>query len=140
MLPDVLEIFLGQDVTGAIRRAAAAGMLPVIVQIITVVERDFRPGPDAASRHNPDAPAVRFRLAIRVATVIQKTRRVPWHVAVEVVGVIQRENVFVGRFAPAQRFSLGDLFADVFDDARASGDVRLRKPADAMNGGWLKIN
>jgi len=91
----MLEKFFGHDITHAIRRTTVAGMLPVIFQIVTVVERDFFPGPDAASRHNPDAPAVRFRLAVRVATVIQETRRIPRHIAVEVVDFIQRENVFV---------------------------------------------
>ena len=70
-------------------------MLPVILQVVAVIEGQFLPGPDATPRHNPDAPAIRFRLAIRIATVIQESRRVPRHIAIEVVSVVQRENVFV---------------------------------------------
>ena len=127
-----MEIF-SHDVTDALRRATQARILPVIFQIVAVVECQFFTGFDVTVRDDPDATVFDYRFAIRFATVIQKPRRIPIYTSVEIERVVQTEDELVVRLATAKRLRLGDLFADVFNDPRARGNVPRRKTAGAMN-------
>ena len=64
-------------------------MIAVILQIVTVVERQLLPRPHVAQSHDPNLAVHLARFAIGLATVIEPTRRVPIHVPIEVELVIQ---------------------------------------------------
>src|SRR6266487_1582199 len=134
LLPDMVEEFFGHDVAHAPGYTAVTRVFAVILKIVAVVEGQLLARFDLAQSQNPDAVPVKFRFTIRRATVIDETRRIPGHVAVQVELVIQGEDVLVVLFAAPQRFGFGDLLAHVFDDARARWGICLRKRSGAMNG------
>ncbi len=81
----MLEEFLGHDVADAPRRAAVARVILVILQIVAVVKGDLLASLDVATRDHPDAVVVLLRVAIGRATMVDQTRRVPCHIAIEVL-------------------------------------------------------
>jgi len=134
----MLEEFLRHHVAHTRCSAAMAGMFTIILQIITVIEGKLLPCPDFANRHQPNSSLDKLRLAIRHATVIQKSRRVPTHVPIQVVRVIDCKNIFVVPFTTREGFPLRDFLAEVFDDARSRGNVVARESASAVDGRWLE--
>ena len=85
-------------------------------------------------------PSIRSVSQFAFATVIQKTRRIPRYAAVQVPLVAEREDEFVARLTPQQRFVLGDSFTGVFNHPGAGDNVRFRKAAGAVNGRFAKAN
>src|SRR6185503_7728447 len=75
------EEFLCHDEAGALPRAAAARMFPIILQVITVVKSDLLARQNFATSNNPDAPVNPFGIAIGRTTVVEETRGVPFDVA-----------------------------------------------------------
>src|SRR5438477_11745639 len=102
-----------------------AWMLLVIVQIITVVERNLFPCPDFTNGHHPNAAFFQQRLAIRLATVIQKSRRIPAYVAVEVLLVIQRENVVVVALTTLKRLAIRDFLTNILNNTLGGRMIQL---------------
>ena len=80
-------------------RAAAAGMLPVALQVVAVVEGDLFAGCNRATRDDPDAAADVFRVAVRLTTVIDQAGWIPINAAVEIPGVVEVEDEKVVRRA-----------------------------------------
>jgi hypothetical protein len=131
--PHMLEELLGHDVADAVRRAAAARIVTVVHQIVTVVEGDLFACPDIARCEDPDAAVLQKGIAIGRATVVEQTRRVPCHIPVQVLLVIQAEDILVVLLASAQRLALADPLANVFDDARAFANSQLRESAQSVD-------
>src|SRR5579884_3672619 len=71
------EELLRYNIPNAIGRAAGAGMLLVILQVVIVIERDLLARTDVAQGHDPDAFAISARLRVGRTTVVQPSRRVP---------------------------------------------------------------
>lgn len=134
---NVLEKFLGHDETNARFCATTTRVLAIIHEVVTVIKRQLLPCPDIAYRHQPNASIHKPRLAIRLATVIQESRRVPIDIAIQIVLVINRKNVFVTALATCERFLFGDDFPNVFDDPRAGWNIDPSEAAVAVDGELL---
>ena len=120
-VPDVREKHLRHDISRALRSPAVAGMFLIIHQVVSVIERDLLAGLDVAQGRDPNAALLANRLAVGRATVIEKTRRIPCYISVQVEFLVETENEPVLRLAAAQGFRLGDAFPGVFNDARPAG-------------------
>jgi hypothetical protein len=68
----------------ALRRAAMARMLPVVLQIVAVIERQFLARANVAPGLDPDPAALPHRFAIGRATMIDMARRVPLKITVQI--------------------------------------------------------
>src|ERR1019366_6314012 len=79
------------------------------------------------------AGVIRLRRAIGGAAMVKKPRRVPRHVAIQVLLIIEREDIRIVLLTSAQRLALGDLLTQVFEDARAFANSRLRKSAGPVD-------
>src|SRR5437762_411780 len=112
---ETLKKFLCHDVAYATGRIAAARIFSVILQIKTVVERNLLARFDVAARDNPDAVRLQLRIAIWLATVIDKPRWVPRHVSVQMLVLSEHENVFIVPLATPQGLPLFNSFAHVFE-------------------------
>ena len=115
-------------------------MIFVILQIVTVIERDFLAGFDVTNRHDPDHVAKKFRFAIRRATVVDVFGRIPIDIAIEIKLIIERENVMILILAAFQRFRLGNFFADIFDDRRFLFDFLQRETAGSIDSRFSEFN
>ena len=140
LTPHVLEEFLRHHVADAGFGAAMTGMLPVIFQVVTVIEQEFLPCPDIARGDDPDMAINELRLAIRLATVIQKARGVPIDAAVQVVRFINGKNIVVAPLTAREGFLFADFLAEIFDDASAGGDVMASEAAEAVDGRGFEKN
>src|SRR3954454_9119146 len=108
-------------------------MFLVIVEIITVVERDLFSCLNFTNSHHPNAVFLQQRFTVRFAAVIQKSRGVPLYIAVEVMLIIQRENILVVPLTTLKRFTLRNFLANILDDSRARRNWSARKPTESMN-------
>jgi len=115
-------------------------MFLVILQVVTVIKRNFLAGLDVPQRPDPDAALFAKGLAIRRATVIEKTRRIPFDISVQIEFLVEAENKPVLRLAAMQRFRLGDALSNVFDDTRPFAQKPRGKSAPPMNGGRRDSN
>src|SRR5690242_7819396 len=136
----------GEHRTPAMRAAAAALVLalqgrchPLLDHQAVVVEQLFTAA-DVADRLDIDPSVVAlFRLAIRLARVIDPARRVAAdigvdHVAAVVEGKVERVMRIVRiRRRAAVRFPPGDPLTAVLDDALAFADQSHRVDAPAMD-------
>ena len=135
------------NVSGALLRPAAAGMILPRGQIESIVERQFRSGGNSASCNNPYFAANYLRFAIRRTRMIDESRHVPLHAAVEVISLVQREEIdgaapglrgfFEMRQPAPVGFGLGDLLAGILNDAFTFGDVPDRKDTAIVNTGLV---
>ena len=89
---------------------------------------------DVAQSHDPNAAIFADRLAVGRATMVEKSRRIPFDVPVQVEFLVEAEDEPVLRFASAQGFRLGDAFSGVFDDALAFGHEPCGESALSVNG------
>src|SRR3954468_18533183 len=96
------------------------GIVAIILEIITVVEGQFFARKDVANRDDPDVFALEERLAIRFATVIYETGRVPLHITIEIKPIADGENIFVLSFTAAKGFRFRNLLAGIFQNAQAT--------------------
>jgi len=103
-----------------LQRAAMAGMLLEILQIVSVIKGDFLSWTNIAQGRDPDSPFLANRFAIGRAAMIQKTRRIPFHIPVQIKLIIQPEDEPIHGFAPPRRFHFGNSFAYIFNDPAAS--------------------
>ena len=113
------EKLLRQDITRAVRRAATARMLAEILQVVAVVEGQFLADRDVAAGDDPDAALDQFRVAVGRATVVEKARRIGFHLTVEIKFLVEMEEAVVAGAAAAEGFTLGNPLAPILDDPRA---------------------
>lgn len=142
---DAPALRLIDDEADAVRRAAAAGMLTPFAERKTVVVGEFLAARDVAGGDDPDASANGFGAAVGRAGVIDETGDVAGLATVDVVALVEIPDVNAAVAAggepgetlllAAVRLGLGDFFADVFDDARAFGDVDAGVGAASVDTG-----
>src|ERR1035438_9029260 len=72
--------------------------------------------------------------------MVEEPRRVPCHIAIQVLLLTQAEDILVVLLASAQRLALADPFAHVFDNTRAFANTRLRKSPQPMNSRALELH
>jgi hypothetical protein len=129
------KMFLRHHEAEALWRAATAGMLFVVLQVVAIVEREFFAGPKVAQRVNPDALVFHSRFAVRRATVIDESGRVPIDRAVEVERVRDGEDEKIVCLPAAQGFLFADAFAEILDNSRFRGHTHARENSHAVNAG-----
>ena len=76
--------------------------MAIIFEVIAVVEGEFLARGEVADCDDPNAIIVDERFAIGLATVVEKARRVPLDIAIEIKLVAHRKNEFIMQFAAAQ--------------------------------------
>ena len=126
----MVEEFLGNDVSHTMGRPAVAGIIPVAFEIKAVVEGEFLTLRDIPIGHNPQAAFLEGGVAIRRATVIQETGRVPSHIPIEIEFRSEGEDIDVILFAAPQRFPFINPFTDILNHARA---FRNRGPGETTS-------
>jgi hypothetical protein len=72
--------------------------------------------------------------------VVEKARRVPFDVSVEVPLLVEIEEALVVLSALFRRLSFVDPFTHVFDDAGPQTDGAFRETAKSVNGGGPEFN
>src|SRR5688572_28908826 len=83
----------GDDIACTLSRATAAGMIPSLGVIEAVVVSQFLPRHEVAQGHDPDSAPNILHLAIRRARMVDVSRRIPRHVAVDVVPLGHLKNI-----------------------------------------------
>lgn len=120
------------DVADTLRRATTTGMVFEAIYIKAVVKAKLFAGMDVPQGMDENPAARGEGLAVGNAGMVDQARRVPRHVAIQIVVLRQVEDVN-GGIARAQRLRvlllrpaiadiLVDKFADVFDDLRLLGN------------------
>jgi hypothetical protein len=110
-------------------------MFLVRLPIVAVVERDFLAGPNVAQSRDPNPPLLAISLAIRRAAMIDKPRRVPVEITVQIKLIVKRKNAPILPLATPGGFRLGYFFPKIFDHPLAPFQRGCRENALAMNGG-----
>jgi len=87
--------FLGEDVAKAIGRAAIAPMLAIIVEIVTVIERNLLAGRDVSQSDNPHVLAIELSFGIGGATMVDEPSEIGVDAAVDIELVVDLENVVI---------------------------------------------
>jgi hypothetical protein len=95
----MVEELLGYDVANTIGGPAVAGIVPIAFEIKAVVEGDFLTLRDIPIGHNPQAAFLQGGVAIRHATVIQETGRVPSDITIEIDFRSKGEDIDIISFA-----------------------------------------
>lgn len=132
------------DEAYAARLGAMAGMAQAIRQCIAVVKAEFFAKCDVFSGDDPDAAAFVDGFAVVFAAVVDVFGYVVRHIAVEIIALVELEDVHHATFifatlgfagdSAAMRFGLGDLFAGVFDDIGALGNVSCGEDSTFVDG------
>ena len=138
--PHLRKKLLRHHVAHASFRAAQARVVFVLIETVAVVVSDFLARLDATERHNPNLVAENFHKSIRCATVVQVTRRVPVHLAINVGFIVEGEDVTVVLLQSPRRFLLGDSLADILDERRVLLDFASRKTAHPVNPRVAKLD
>src|SRR5262249_34590866 len=116
------------------RSAATAGMLAVVLKIVSVVEGQFFPGGNIAPGDDPDLPFDILGVAVGSATVVDKAGRVPAHAAIDVPFVVQFKNERVAGFTSASGFGVGYLRGDILDQQQAGANRCRSERPEPLNG------
>src|SRR5213593_2014830 len=127
------ELFV-HDVADASGRAAVAGMLAIILPVVSVVEGQLFPGGDVTPGHYPDLPADEFGVAIRSATVVEITCRFPGRAAVNVRFLIEFKDEGIATLAAPGGLSFRYLLSDVLDDECAGANWQPGERAQPVDG------
>ena len=128
------EKLLPDDISDAFGCAARARIISIILQVVTVIESEFLAGRDVAQGDEPDPPVTDLSLAIGSARMIDQARRIPWDVAVEILGLAKRKYVLVTRGTAPDGFAFINSFPNVFEDAGAGRNVMSCEHPEAVNG------
>jgi hypothetical protein len=115
-------------------------MFMVLLQVIIVIEGNLFTSLDVSKGDDPDAAVNVLRLGVRGATVIYQTGRVPIHIAIEIVLVIQAKDAGIFQLALAERFLFVNFYADIFDNVGFRRNISPRISARAMNGGISELD
>src|SRR5206468_12646963 len=105
----------------------------MVFPIVSIVESEFFSGRNLAPGDNPDLPFDMLGVAVRSATVIEETGRVPAYAAIDVPVVVQFKNERVAGFAAANGFAFRDLFTDILDQHQAGSNRRGSKSPKPVN-------
>src|SRR5260221_3780260 len=107
------EEFLGHNIAHTLAGAAVARMLPVRLQIVSVIEGDFLTRLNVSFGHHPDASLSQFGLAIGRAMMIDEPSQVPIHAAIQIALALQSEDVLVNPLTSFQGFALRNCVSHV---------------------------
>jgi hypothetical protein len=110
-------------------------MVAIIVEIVTIIKRHFFAGKDVPQGHDPDPVIFKLGFGVRRTTVIDETREVGLHAAIDVEFVVDVEDKIVAIDATSQGLFLGHPFSGVFDDGTAGGNAHLGVKAVAFDPG-----
>ena len=133
-----LEELLGHNISHALLRAAEARIFPVIHKVVSVVEGDLFARFDVAPGDDPNVAAFPLHFAIRRATMIDKTSRIPIHVTIQILPIIERKDILIVSLASPRRFLLVNLLAEILDHTGALRNVRSRESTCSMDFGFSK--
>ena len=138
--PHLFKKLFGQNEPHTFRRTAMTRILAVIHKVISIIEGQLFALAYVAPGKKPNPAPIDFSFAVRRATVVDETGRVPAHIPIKVRFIIQGKDVFVILFATPQRLLLVDPFTRVFQDACAPREVSFRKATNPVNGRGPKNN
>lgn len=130
----------GDNVAGAVRRAALARVIWIIFQTVAIVDGDFFAGRNRHYAVNPNFVGNLAGFTVRRTTVIEVLGEIVGNVAVHVNFLIQAENVGVPFLKPLDGKFFGDFFADISSDLRFFWDATAGKGAPMMNGGRSNLH
>jgi hypothetical protein len=131
-LSEKIEEFLSDDIANALRRSAAARMLEVMRQIISVIECDLLASADRFDRNNPDLTGNSLRFTVRRTTMVKKPGRILRYVSIEIKFLIKIKDEAIAFRTTPTRLGLVDLLADVLEHERPRQDVPRRESTQAM--------
>ena len=115
-------------------------MFPVILQVVVIVEGDFLYGADVAQGHNPDASVNCASLGVGCAGMVQKSRRIPIHISIQIKLFIKAEDAGVFELALPERLLFVYFSAQIFQDAGSGRDGRARKSAHSVDRRVFEAN
>src|SRR5438067_2220483 len=115
LLSHMLKKLFGHDITNALSGSTPARIIPVIFQIVGVIEGNLFSGANVAVGHDPDLILFPLDGAVWLATVVDVTRQIAFRFSVEVIDVVEFEDVMIAGGASPQHFLAVDLFTDVLD-------------------------
>lgn len=130
----------GDNVAGAVRRAALARVIWIIFQTVAIVDGDFFAGRNRHYAVNPNLVGNLAGFTVRRTTVIEVLGEIVGNVAVHVDFLVQAENVGVSFLKPLDGKFFGDFFADISSDLRFFWDATAGKGAPMMDGGRSNLH
>lgn len=137
---DVAEEGFGDDVAGAVCRAALARVVSIIFQTVAVVDGNFFAGRNGSQTVNLNFIGDLASFAVWRAAVVEVFGEIVGNAAVHVDFLVQAKNVGVSFFDPLGGKFFGDFFADVLSDLRFFWNAAAGKGAQMMDGGGSNLH